>query len=206
MRTRIYVAGPYTSDPQGNTERAIDIGQELLDRGYAPMVPHLTHYWHARHANDWQAWMDLDLPWVAAADAVLRLPGQSDGADMEVRTAHRLGIRVFYSVEDLAAAVPSQRAEAPEPVQRAMAAIAATFRRKNADYAEDSDWQSNFRDVAQQMGIDPVDACDTLVAVKQARLKSLRANGRGPENEAVEDTYLDRAVYSVIALAMAAFS
>jgi hypothetical protein len=46
-------------------------------------------------------WMRIDLDWVAVADAVLRLPGPSKGADMECARAKELGIPVFYSVDDL---------------------------------------------------------------------------------------------------------
>lgn len=87
-------------------------------------------------------------------------------------------------------------------IAEALEKIAGTFRKKNADYANAESWRSNFQDVAHQLGFTDLDACDTLIAVKQARLRSLRANGRAPVNEAVLDTYLDRAVYSVIALAM----
>lgn len=90
----------------------------------------------------------------------------------------------------------------PEPVRRAIGMVADTFRRKNADYADGSSWRSNFADVARQMAFDDLDAAEVLIAVKQARLKSLRANGRTPQNESVADTVLDRAVYSVIALAI----
>jgi hypothetical protein len=45
-------------------------------------------------------WMAVDLAWVAVADAVLRLPGDSAGADQEVAEAERLGLPVFHSVAD----------------------------------------------------------------------------------------------------------
>lgn len=48
-------------------------------------------------------WMGVDLPWVAASDAVLRLPGESVGADMEVACARERGIPVFETVEALVA-------------------------------------------------------------------------------------------------------
>jgi hypothetical protein len=232
-----------------NTEYAIAVGQVLLDYGYAPMVPHLTHFWDARYHNDWSVWMKLDLPWVARADLVLRLPGASDGADAECRFARSLGIPVFeirsrigklngsgsgtYGLDATtllelrrfrnayapflrtssqdqrgAAASPEVAAprevesRAPQAVRDALKRIAKVFESKNADYADDRDWKSNFVDVAEQLGFDHHTAAEVLIAVKQARLKSLRVNGRTPVNEAVIDTVLDRAVYSVIALAM----
>lgn len=97
----------------------------------------------------------------------------------------------------------SANAQLPAPVAEALTLIHDTFARKNADYAQDTNWRSNFDDVSGQMGWESsVTAADALIAVKQARLRSLKANGRGPANEAVLDTYLDRTVYAVIALAL----
>ncbi len=60
-RTRVYVAGPYsTGDPVMNTARAIDVGTTLLRRGYAPFVPHLTMFWHFAHPQPYETWLDYD--------------------------------------------------------------------------------------------------------------------------------------------------
>lgn len=93
----------------------------------------------------------------------------------------------------------------PEAIKTALVAIENTFVSKNADYAAEAvSWDSNFRDVASQMAWhDPNEAVETLIAVKQARLKSLRLNKTKPNNESLLDTKLDRAVYAVISLAMA---
>lgn len=102
--------------------------------------------------------------------------------------------------EGLAAAGPA--GNLPPPVAEALATLRDTFARKNSDYARDTSWRSNFDSIADQMGFSAIKACDTLVAVKQARLQALTANGRDPANEAVEDTYLDRMVYATIAYAL----
>jgi hypothetical protein len=210
-RVRVYISGPYTSDPDGNTEAAIRLGQHLLKAGFAPMVPHLTHFWHERYPNPWDTWLELDLPWVAGADAVYRMPGKSSGADAEVEYALRLGIPVFYELRDIVEAErlgrltpeqPTEQPSVPVPVAMALDRIFATFAKKNADYAEDGAWRSNFEDIAHQMGCTAGDAAEVLIAVKQARLRSMTANGRSPINEGVVDTKLDRAVYAVIALAL----
>lgn len=90
----------------------------------------------------------------------------------------------------------------PDAVARALDQIHTTFASKNADYADDRSWRSNFEDVARQMGFEAQDAAEVLIAVKQARLRALRTKGTLPRNESVLDTILDRAVYSVIALAL----
>lgn len=100
-RKRIYVAGPYTKgDPCINTHAAIAAGNRLLDAGFAPFVPHLSHFWHTVTPRPYADWLALDLPWVAASDAVLRLSGESKGADLEVAHARENGVPVF---EDMAA-------------------------------------------------------------------------------------------------------
>lgn len=225
-RTRVYVAGPYTSDPEVNTEYALWVGNFLLEQGFAPFVPHLSHFWHERYPQDYHFWMELNLPWVAQADVVYRIAGASSGADEEVALARSLGIPVVVSElepfdprnefflaarrralikEDmrdvLRVRLPQQPGSVPPPIEAALERMRAVFASKNADYADDRDWKSNFVDVAEQLGFDHYTAAEVLIAVKQARLKSLRVNGRAPANEAVEDTILDRAVYSLIALA-----
>lgn len=102
MIKRVYVAGPYTKpDPVLNTKAAILLGHQLLDRGYAPLIPHLTHYMEAVRSRPYEDWMQMDFEWVKAADAVLRMPGESSGADREVTLAKSLSIPVFYSLEEL---------------------------------------------------------------------------------------------------------
>lgn len=99
---RVYVAGPYTKgDVEQNVKNAIQAASELADCGFAPFVPHLCHFWHAQRPRDYQSWIDMDLAWVDASDALLRLPGDSAGADGEVKRADEKGIPVFYSLADL---------------------------------------------------------------------------------------------------------
>jgi len=205
MRTRVYVSGPITiGDPEENMQAGIAAGQELLEAGYAPLVPHLSVQWAKTHDNAWEEWIDMDLAWVALADAVLRIPGESRGAEVEVAHAETLGIPVFYSLDALlGATMPTQPDGClPPPVDRAILRAISTFTNKNADYADDSSWRSNFDDIAAQEGRPALQVADTMINVKQARLRALRANGRAPVNEALEDTYLDRMVYSIIAYAL----
>lgn len=75
-------------------------------------------------------------------------------------------------------------------------------RRKRADYAGDGNPFQNFIDSAYQLNSVPGMSCEQLIATKQARLRNLIGSGRTPQNESVEDTILDRAVYAAIALAM----
>jgi hypothetical protein len=45
--------------------------------------------------------MKQDFEWLKCCDAVLRLPGESTGADREVALAKELGIPVYYSIADI---------------------------------------------------------------------------------------------------------
>lgn len=99
---RVYVSGPYSSDPEGNTKKAIDFGDKLWRLGYCPMIPHLTHYWHARFPEtDYDYWIEYDLEWVRLCDVLYRMPGESNGADVEVEFARANGVAVVRSVEEL---------------------------------------------------------------------------------------------------------
>lgn len=102
MKRRVYVAGPYTKpDPCINTRNAILAGDEVWAAGFVPFVPHLTHLWHTVSPKPYADWLAYDLEWLPTCDAVLRLPGESSGADGEVARATELGIPVFHSVAEL---------------------------------------------------------------------------------------------------------
>lgn len=99
---RIYIAGPYTKgDVLMNVRNAIKTGSKLLDMGYAPYVPHLNHFWEFLDPRHYHQWLELDNEWLKVSDALLRLPGESEGSDKEVQLANDLGIPVYYSIEDL---------------------------------------------------------------------------------------------------------
>src|SRR5262245_6389643 len=103
---RVYVAGLYSrGDVLANVHAAIDAGTALLAMGHAPLVPHLSHFWNERAPHPERVWLGLDLAWLEVADAVLRLPGESDGADLECAHAELLEIPVYRSLD----AVPRAR-------------------------------------------------------------------------------------------------
>ena len=94
----IYLAGPYTNpDPVINTHKAIRVATALIDYGYAycPVVPHLTLLHHMVTPKPLEFWYEHDLNMLAACAAVVRLPGASSGADMEMEFAINRGISVF---------------------------------------------------------------------------------------------------------------
>ena len=104
---RVYVAGPYTDgDPEENTKNAIEAGNQLLELGYIPFIPHLSHYWDKLYPQPIQTWYTYDIEWLRLSDAVLRIPGHSRGASREVELATLLHIPVYFSIEELVASTP----------------------------------------------------------------------------------------------------
>ncbi len=125
-RPVIYIAGPIRKGNLLNNVRQADAAMGALIRaGFAPINPMLSVY--AGCATDDQNtlapygvwapadplaklagvtaddWLGMDLALVAVSDAVLRLPGESVGADGEVAHAKSKGIPVFENLTDLIA-------------------------------------------------------------------------------------------------------
>jgi hypothetical protein len=99
---RVYVAGPYSKGNLViNSREAIKAGERLWKLGYVPFVPHLTLLWEVMFPHEYQDWLDYDNEWLKTCHALLRLPGESNGADAEEELARGLEIPVFHSIEDL---------------------------------------------------------------------------------------------------------
>jgi hypothetical protein len=97
------------SNGRHNILRGIQAGMHLIRAGYAPLVPHLTDFTRPYGHFPLATWLEVDLPWVAKADAVLRLPGPSRGADAEEAFARARGIPVFSEIRELFQQLPRTR-------------------------------------------------------------------------------------------------
>jgi len=99
----VYVAGPYTEgDPEDNTKQAIRYGDQLAGQGFVPIIPHLCHWWDQEvSGHDYQFWMNYVVSLLDLADAVLRIPGKSPGADKEVVYAQDQGMFVADDPSEL---------------------------------------------------------------------------------------------------------
>lgn len=101
-RLKVYIASPYTVGDVGvNVKRQIDTAHELLDKGFSPYAPLLAHFLHIARPRAYDEWVLLDDEWLEVCDAVLRLPGESKGADREVALAKELSIPIFTTIEAL---------------------------------------------------------------------------------------------------------
>lgn len=101
-RRRVYVAGPYSrGDQVANIHDAIVVGEVLWQRGYVPFIPHITLPWHLLYPKSWDDWLEFCLCWVETCDVLLRMDGESPGADHEVQFARSRGIPVVFSLQEL---------------------------------------------------------------------------------------------------------
>lgn len=100
-RMRVYIAGPYTKgDVAINCRMAFEAWHVLADAGFFPFCPHLTHFLHLHNPRPYADWIEQDLAWLEVCHALIRLPGESKGADGEVCRAVALGIPVYLSISD----------------------------------------------------------------------------------------------------------
>ena len=100
----VYVAGPISKgDVFANIRLGIDTGAELRKLGFAPFVPHYDYpaYMWRNDVWDYETVLANDFDWIMKCDAILRLPGESAGADREVAFANEQKIPVYFSVSDL---------------------------------------------------------------------------------------------------------
>lgn len=109
QKLKIYIAGPYSAKTEQqrirNVNLAIDAGLKLFFKGHYPYIPHLTHFIDLYAIKKsikmkWDDYIHWDLPWLEFCDAILYL-GKSNGADLELERAKKLGKKVFYLIEEI---------------------------------------------------------------------------------------------------------
>lgn len=106
-RKVIYIAGPLSTNGEWltNIHIAADVAATLIDAGFAPICPHLLALGQivrpVANDHDYTTWMNVDCSIINVCHGVLRLPGESFGADFEVRYAQDNDIPVFFELEEL---------------------------------------------------------------------------------------------------------
>ena len=99
---KIFIAGPYTKgDVAVNVNNHMRAHSLLMDAGFAPFNPLLFHFQHMAHPRPYEDWTKLDNEYLLVCDAVLRLSGESKGADAEVKLARKNGIPIYYNINKL---------------------------------------------------------------------------------------------------------
>jgi hypothetical protein len=137
----VYVAGPYSGgDVIENVWRAIDAGFELRrdSQFIVPVIPHLFHLAHMHRARSYYYWMAWDMDLLSRCDALLRLPGESPGADAEVRVAREMGIPVFFGTKNC---ILWARARCESRVDETDATLFAAVKTAVADDCPQHSWE-----------------------------------------------------------------
>lgn len=198
-RPRVYVAGPISlGDQNANVRAGVMAGLALFEAGYAPFIPHLSHLINptaVAGTSQYEKWLELDFSFIAVCDALLRLPGESAGADREVAFAQSVGVPVFMDMANLTAAI------FPKGDPRFHAILGQLGRlhdRKQADYGNTTDPFANVR-ASGDWGISPWVGAMVRLNDKVKRLQQYARRGT-LANEGAEDSMLDIAVYAMIAL------
>lgn len=82
----VFVSGPLGAEDQWehNVAEACRLGDMLSALGFAVFVPHAYVEWHRHSPADYETWMARDLAVLRHCRGLVRLPGESPGADREV--------------------------------------------------------------------------------------------------------------------------
>lgn len=98
----VYVAGPISrGNMDENIRKAIHMADLLANSGFSPIIPQLSFFWQLLRPREYESWMEMDFALIKKCDALLRIPGESKGADREVQYAMSLPIPVVYNINDL---------------------------------------------------------------------------------------------------------
>ena len=111
---KIYVAGPYCPHDcslhdasriaQKHVDKAIEIGNALIEKGHYVFVPHLSHYIHIHYSckRDYGIWWYAeDLTFLDRWANALFYIASSKGADLELAFAEKKGLQIFRSLEEI---------------------------------------------------------------------------------------------------------
>lgn len=90
----VYVAGPITGNPWGCVRQGTDAFRSLREIGCTPFLPQLSVLHEMVDPMPHADWLAYDFEIIRRCDALLRLPGESKGADAEVEFAKSLGLPV----------------------------------------------------------------------------------------------------------------
>lgn len=101
-KIKVYIASPYTvGDQIINVRTQMLVFEALHSCGMMPFAPLWGAVQNLFFPLSWAEWLVWCTTWVKSCDCLLRLPGESKGADEECVVAEKAGIPVFYSLEDL---------------------------------------------------------------------------------------------------------
>lgn len=100
-RPLVGIASPYTTpDPITNIRLGARFATALWtcsNGDLVPVLPNANLVWDMIAPLPYEAWLAITMAVIVRCDAIVRLPGESSGADLEVERAESLGIPVLYA-------------------------------------------------------------------------------------------------------------
>lgn len=200
----LYVSGPYSGDTEKNILQARDIAAQLWEMGHAVICPHTnTALFERIGTATYDQYIAGDLQMIARCDGLVMTPDwkASKGANIEFDYATSLGIPVWVWPESPEVHITEKRCPAQV---KAFAEILGKMYRvhldKNADYSPANIIAMGEVGLVTRLW----DKTARLMNLVGIRFKSLIHEGvvppRQPKNEAIEDTFMDLAVYAIIGL------
>jgi uncharacterized protein YbaR (Trm112 family) len=97
---RVYISAPLnTGNMIANIRRACIVAKQLISMGHSPYVPHLFPFLDLFADKDYETWMRVVMEYLGVCDAMIRLDGESPGADREERFAQEKHIPVYLGIK-----------------------------------------------------------------------------------------------------------
>ena len=99
---KIFISGPYSQgDVAQNVKKAMDLAGQLIDMGHSPFCPHLFHFLHINSPKEYSTWLNTDIEFLSVCDAMIRIQGDSKGADVEEAFAKDNNIPIYHNISEI---------------------------------------------------------------------------------------------------------
>lgn len=203
----LYVAGPYGGDIDRNIAQAREIAIALWERGHAAICPHLnTAHFEIDCRADYEDYLAGDFNMISRVDGLVMTPDweSSPGAKREKTYAESLGMGVWIWPDIPDIHLTEKRA--PQQCQAFRETVGRMYRThlsKNADYSPANVLGPGELGLVTRLW-DKVTRLMNLSGFNIVIASTDFVQVRTPKHEAIEDTYLDMAVYAIIGLLLRA--
>lgn len=200
----VYTAGRYSGDVDNNIAIAREVAKKLWEAGHAVICPHLnTAHFEQDCTATYEQYIEGDLNMVARVDALVMIPGweQSPGACNEREYALSLNMPV-YEFPEVPHLHPTETS-APQQCKAFREILGQMYRvhmNKNADYSPANILATGEIGLVTRLW-DKTARLMNLVGIYFDHLVHTGVRPpRKPKNEAIEDSFIDLAVYAIIGL------
>lgn len=93
----VFISGPITSQALSCVRDSLPVYKFLLDNGAVPVGLQFAIIAEMVDPLSYEEWMDYAYGLIDHCDLLVRLPGESSGADREVDYASKRGLPVIYT-------------------------------------------------------------------------------------------------------------